>query len=62
MTDTEVWQFIRMDETPTILFPKFPCHTLAVERLVKVVTEASKNACVQIHEMASFVLGLLLDT
>ena len=37
MTDTELWQFIRMDETPTILFPKFPCHTQAVERL--------KNAC-----------------
>ena len=45
MTDTELWQFIRMDETPTILFPKFPCHTQAVERLVKVVTEASKSIC-----------------
>ena len=45
MTDTELWQFITMDETPTILFPKFPRHTQAVERLVKVVTEASKNAC-----------------
>ena len=45
MTVTELWQFIRMDETPTILFPKFPRHTQAVERLVKLVTEASKNAC-----------------
>ena len=45
ISDTELWQFIRMDETPTTLFPKFPCHTQAVERLVKVVTEASKNAC-----------------
>ena len=47
ITDTELWQFIRMNETPTILFPKLPCHTQVVERLVKVVTEASKNACGQ---------------
>ena len=47
MTDTELWQFIRMDETPIIqVYFKFPCHTQAVERLVKVFTEASKNACV----------------
>ena len=45
MTDTKLWQFIRMDEIPTILFPKFPSHTQAVERLEKVVTEASKNVC-----------------
>ena len=45
MNDTELWQFIRMDETPTILFPKFACCTQAVERLVKVVTKASKNVC-----------------
>ena len=45
MTDTELWQFIRMDETPTKFFPKFPYHTQAVERLIKGVTEASKNAC-----------------
>ena len=58
MTDTELWQFIRMDETPTILFPKFPCHTQAVERLVKVVTEESKNACGP-NSRDSFILGRL---
>ena len=41
MTDAELQQFIVMDITPTVLFPKFPCHTQAVERLVKLVTEAS---------------------
>ena len=45
ITDTELWQFIRMDETPTILFPKLSCHTQAVEKLVKVVPEAFKNVC-----------------
>ena len=39
MTDTELRQFIRMDETPAMLFPKFPSHTSCRE------TETSKNAC-----------------
>ena len=45
MTDAELQQFIVMDITPTVLFPKFPCHTQAVERLVKLVTEASRAVC-----------------
>ena len=57
MTDTELWQLISMNETPTVLFPKFPCHTQAIEILKHPRTLAD-----QIHEMALFVLGLLLDT
>ena len=45
MTDTELQQFIAMDVTPTIFYAKVPCHTQAVERLVKLVTEASKAVC-----------------
>jgi hypothetical protein len=32
-------------ETPVIDFPKYPCHTQAVERCVKLVTEASASVC-----------------
>src|SRR6218665_2401516 len=28
-------------ETPSLFFPRFPCHTQAVERCIKLVTEAS---------------------
>ena len=45
MTDTELPQFIVMDVTPTIVFPEFFCHSQAVGRLMKVVTEASKAVC-----------------
>lgn len=31
--------------TPKLEFPRFPCHTQAVERCVKVVTEASTSVC-----------------
>src|SRR6218665_2554631 len=33
--------------TPTVIFPKFPCHTHAVERHVKLVTEAATAVCGQ---------------
>ena len=45
MTDTELQQFIVMDVTTTIFSPKFSCHSQAVEKLVKLVTEASKAVC-----------------
>ena len=32
-------------EVPVIDFPKYPCHTQAVKRCVKLVTEASSAAC-----------------
>lgn len=36
-------QFINSSATPMVDFPKFPCHTQAVERCVKLVTEAAKS-------------------
>ena len=45
MTDTELLQFIVMDVTPIIVFPEFFCHSQAVGRLMKMVTEASKAVC-----------------
>ena len=47
MTDAELRDFITTDVTPTVIFPKFPCHTQAVERHVKLVTEAAKAVCGQ---------------
>jgi len=31
----------------TISFPRFPCHTQAVERCVRLVTEACASVCVE---------------
>ena len=45
MTDTELQRFIVMNVTPTIVFPEFFCHSQAVGRLMKVVTEAFKTVC-----------------
>ena len=36
---------ITMISTPTLKFARFPCHTQAVERHIKLVTEASKLVC-----------------
>ena len=36
--------YVKLQMLPSLLFPKFPCHTQAVEKAVKLVTEAS--ACV----------------
>lgn len=47
MTDAELRELITTEVTPTVLFPKFPCHTQAVERNVKLVTEAAKAVCGQ---------------
>lgn len=32
-------------EDPLIDFPRLPCHTQAVERAVKLVTESAQNVC-----------------
>ena len=47
MTDVDLRQFIAIQVTPTILFRKFLCHTQAVERVVKLVTQAFKVVCAQ---------------
>ena len=45
MISTELQQFIVMDVTPTIVFPELFCHSRAVRKIMKVVTEASKAVC-----------------
>ena len=47
MTDADLWQFLAMQVIPTIFFQNFSFHTQAVERVVKLVTEASKVVCGQ---------------
>ena len=45
VSDDEVWAKITACKTADEwIFGKFPCHTQAVERFVKVVTEASKKS------------------
>jgi len=43
MSDAELEGLVRSNETTAVDFPHFPCHTQAVERCVKAVTEASKS-------------------
>jgi len=43
MTDAELRELITMEVTRNVSFLKFPCHTKAVERCVKLVTEAAKT-------------------
>ena len=45
MTDADFRQFIAMQVMPNVFFPKF--YTQDVERVVKLVTEASKVVCGQ---------------
>jgi hypothetical protein len=40
-----VKMFVAIGAAPVIDFPKYPCHTQAVERCVKLVTEASSAVC-----------------
>ena len=47
MTDAELRDLITTEVTPNVIFPKFPCHTQAVERHVKLVSEAAKAVCGQ---------------
>lgn len=45
VTDEEIKLFVNQDFKPIMDFKKFPCHTQAVERCVKLVTEASSKVC-----------------
>ena len=45
MTDIVLRDMIAAKDTPEVLFPRFPCHTQAVERCIKLVTEASAAVC-----------------
>lgn len=45
ISDVDITAFVASKESPLIDFPRFPCHTQAVERCVKLVTEASEAVC-----------------
>ena len=45
MTNNELKDMISAQISPSAIFPLFPCHTQAVERCVKLVTEASASVC-----------------
>jgi hypothetical protein len=45
LSNDEIRRVVESGEIPMIEFPRFPCHTQAVERCVKVVTEASVAVC-----------------
>ena len=61
MTDGELKDLITTEVTPTGILPKFPCHPQAVERYVKLVTEAAKAVCGQNSRDGS-VHAWLLDS
>ena len=44
LSDEELESLVRSQETPTVQFPRFPCHTQAAERCVNAVTETSTAA------------------
>jgi len=41
--DAKIHKFIKTGDKPEGLIPLFPCHTQAVERLIKLVTDASTS-------------------
>ena len=43
--DNTLLRLIREDDTPVLEFARYPCHTQAVERHIKLVTEASASVC-----------------
>lgn len=43
--DNSLLTMIRDEETPKLDFARYPCHTQAVERHIKLVTEASEMVC-----------------
>jgi len=47
MTDAELRDLITTEVTPTVIFPKFPCHPQKVERHVKLVNTAAEAVCGQ---------------
>ena len=40
-------KLVKIGEAPIVDFPRFPCHTQAVERCVKLITQASATVCGQ---------------
>ena len=45
ISDVDITAFVKSKESPVVDFPRFPCHTQAVERCIKLVTEASAAVC-----------------
>ena len=45
ITNAQLEEYISQDVPPFLEFGNFPCHTQAVERNVKLVTEASLSVC-----------------
>ena len=45
ISDEDLKLLVASGDTPVVDFPQFPCHTQAVERCVKLVTEASAAVC-----------------
>jgi hypothetical protein len=43
--DDTLLTMIREEDTPRLDFARYPCHTQAVERHIKLVTEASEVVC-----------------
>jgi hypothetical protein len=47
LSDAVITDFVKSGESPIVDFPRFPSHTQAVERCVKLVTQASAAVCGQ---------------
>ena len=45
ISDKDLKVLVTTGDTPVVDFPQFPCYTQAVERCVKMVTEASAAVC-----------------
>ncbi|GBL85112.1 hypothetical protein AVEN_221331-1 [Araneus ventricosus] len=45
LSEDDIKSLINSDTTPIREIQKFPCHTQAVERWIKLVTEASNKVC-----------------
>ena len=50
--------YVKSRMLPSLLFPKFPCHTQTVERAVKLVTEASASV-VDSFETDGYIIAKL---
>lgn len=45
ISEDQIEMFVASGDVPLVDFPRYPCHTQAVERSVKPVTEASSAVC-----------------
>ena len=45
ISDENIEIYSASNNPPKLTFPKFPCHTQAVERHIKLVTDASEKVC-----------------